>query len=296
MFVKYELPNILDIAAEHNLILSPRSLNKKEISCKCPFCKEDSRAGKESRFYLSLNTEDQVFKCWFCGESGGVFRFIALLTNQHETEVIQRWKNQHQGKVKYKPHPVERLTLTQLRLIGYDKKPNWYEMRKRDSDYYKRTRNIIWQEWKGFLHKELRLAYRELIIGIRFLRYQEAIWRIQEREKKIGTDLLEHVLKIYSLSVRPSWTEWEHTFVEKLLSKEKDSSSETAEQYLYHSYKELVEEIAKLIEVELSEEEVKRLCNIIPELDLDNLEGINLMVLFKIQKGMFDKKSTQLVG
>lgn len=295
--MKCELPEILAIAEHYQLTLDNSTYGKEEVKCKCPFCGEDSKPGKEKKYYLSLNTADQVFQCWYCKESGGVFRFISLLSDTPEAIVIQKWKEEKKGmKLLYKPHPAEKLTLNQLRLLGYKKKPNWYQMRKRDPDYYKRTRDLILREWEKFLQNEKRLAYREMIIGIRSFQYQESLEKIYAREKKIGASLLKKVLKIYSLAIRPTWCEWEETFVEKMLSKVQDSTSEATEVYLYHSYKELVEEIAKLIEVDLSEEEVKRLCNIIPELDLDNLEGINLMVLFKIQKGMFDKKSTQLVG
>lgn len=288
--MRYELPNILDVAREHNLVINPKS-KEPEVSCKCPFCKEDSREGKERKFYLSLNVEDQVFKCWFCKESGGVFRFIALLTDQHEQDVIKSWKKQQKGKVKFKPHPVERLGLRQLRLLGYEKRPNWYAMRKRDFEYYRRVRNFIWQEWQAFMQNELRLAYRELLIGIRHFRYQETVKRIQDREKQIGIPLLERVLKIYSLSERPKWAEQEENFLEQVLKKDIHRVKE--EQYLYQSFSRLVKEIAECIGTKLNDEEVKRICNLIPELDLD--EELNVQILFQIQ-GMFDKKYAQLTG
>ncbi|MDQ0338154.1 hypothetical protein J2S00_000938 [Caldalkalibacillus uzonensis] len=110
------LPEILPNAEQHGLIINERTREKREVLAKCPFCEEDSKPGKEKKFYLSLNTQDQVFKCWFCGEAGGVFRFISLLENIPESEVIERYRGK---KGKYKPHPAERLTLSQLRLLGY---------------------------------------------------------------------------------------------------------------------------------------------------------------------------------
>lgn len=65
---------------------------------KCPFCREDAKLGKEKKFYLSLNTVDQVFKCWFCKESGGVFRLIALLEGAPEGKVIEQFRKHQKDK------------------------------------------------------------------------------------------------------------------------------------------------------------------------------------------------------
>ena len=129
------LPDILGIAKKHNLILNHNTLNKKEVQCKCPFCEEDQKPGKQKRFYLSLNTDRQVFRCWFCDEKGGVFRFISLLERKSEDEVIAEFRKQK--KSGYNQHPAERLSLSQLRLIGFSQKPNWGELRKQNLTRYK---------------------------------------------------------------------------------------------------------------------------------------------------------------
>ena len=75
------LPPIIEVAIEHELQTNERcsSRSSKEVRFKCPFCEAD--ANKEGKFYLSLNVADNLFKCWACGESGGVLKFIAILEN-----------------------------------------------------------------------------------------------------------------------------------------------------------------------------------------------------------------------
>ncbi len=200
------LPEILEVAEQHQLIINPRTHGKKETTAKCPFCHEDAKPDKKHKYYLSLNTENQVFKCWYCGQSGGVYRFISLLEDIPESEVVERYQKQF-GKRRVHLHPVERLTANQFKLMGYRNKPNWFEMRKRDKSYYKRTRDLIWSEWKEFMQREKYQAFQLLIAGIYGMSYQKSVQRIKEREKEIGVPLLEHVLKIYPLSERPEWTE-----------------------------------------------------------------------------------------
>lgn len=199
------LPDILPVAERHGLIINDRTRGKREVLAKCPFCGEDSKPEKERKYYLSLNTEDQVYKCWFCGESGGVFRFISLLEGISEDEVVEKYRKQ-KGK-KYKPHPAERLTTTQLKLIGYQKKPDWAEIRKGFYDYYLDFRTRLWNEWKAFMEDEKYFAFQQLVLGITNGTYQKVVRMIKEREQEIGAPLLGPVLKIYSMSERPKWAE-----------------------------------------------------------------------------------------
>ena len=196
------LPEILPVAEKHGLIINERTRGKREVLAKCPFCQEDSKPGKERKYYLSLNTEDQVYRCWFCGEAGGVFRFISLLENVPESEVMDRYRNKKSG---YKPHPAERLTRTQLKLIGIEFRVNWAELRKYDKPLYLKFRNEVWQRWKKFLEAEKYFAFKHLVIGIRCGGYRKAVTMIKKREQEIGTPLLEPVLKAYSMSKRPKW-------------------------------------------------------------------------------------------
>lgn len=213
------LPEILEVAQKNKLVLDPQSKNREEVLSKCPFCHEDSKPGKKRKYYLSLNTKKQTFKCWFCGESGGVFRFISLLENIPESQLIQRARKR---KI---IHPAERLTRTQLVLLGerfgYFTLPNWREMKQRDRSYYLRTLDLVWEDWKQFLEIEKRDAFRELILGISLRKYSDSVERIIKREQEIGVLLINEVLMIYSCAERPKWTESIEISVQGLLKSHK---------------------------------------------------------------------------
>lgn len=139
------LPNILDIAHAYNLIFDQRNYGKKETLCKCPFCKEDMKPGKDKKFYLSLNTHDQVYKCWFCNEAGGVLQFEAKLSGLPFTKV----KEKYFGKSKRNLHPAFRLTPDQLDKIG------WRYYKQKDFIGFKKRRDQVYKDWKRFVHNEL---------------------------------------------------------------------------------------------------------------------------------------------
>lgn len=202
------LPDILSIADQHALIVNNKTRHREEAECKCPFCYEDSKPQKKRRYYLSLNTKDQVFKCWFCGESGGVLRFISLLEGVAEEEVRSRFRKR---KVE---HPAERLTRRQRKLIGENIEPDWATMKKRDPAYYIRTMKWMWSEWSAFVHTQLEQAYFLLLLGIRFGKYSEYIEEIKKLEKMLDTPLLKEVLNIYSSAKRPVWTERIEAFIQ----------------------------------------------------------------------------------
>jgi hypothetical protein len=195
------LPDILGIARKHQLVLNDRTVHNVEVQCKCPFCGEDGKPGKRRKFYLSLNTKDQVFKCWYCGESGGVFRFIALLEGVSEEEIRARYRRRKRA------HPAERLTRRQRKLIGEVVEPDWDEMKRRDHAYYLRTLDRLWSAWIDFLAFEIQEAWFWLLYGIETGRYEKCIQNIVEREKQIGVPICKTVLDIYSSSSRPQWTE-----------------------------------------------------------------------------------------
>ncbi|MFJ2043924.1 hypothetical protein ACIOBL_09985 [Paenibacillus taichungensis] len=210
------LPDIVAIAEQHGLQINPYSRSREEVACKCPFCHEDSKPGKKRRYYLSLNSKDQVFKCWFCKESGGVFRFISLLENIPEEKVKQRFRKRRIV------HPAERLSQNQRRLLREHtgvREPNWKQMRERDFSYYLRSLDLFWDSWKEFLMKEQRDAYFQLIVGIKTCTYQNYIEKIRQREREIESPLLESVLQIYSCASRPKWTEDAERFVDQFKTK-----------------------------------------------------------------------------
>ncbi|QZT33677.1 hypothetical protein HUR95_15855 [Caldalkalibacillus thermarum TA2.A1] len=198
------LPDIMPVAEQHGLVINERTRGKREVLAKCPFCQEDAKPGKEKKFYLSLNTEDQVFKCWFCGEAGGVFRFISLLEDVPESEVIERYRFK---RGKYKPHPAERLTLHQLKLIDVNFKPHWAELRKYDKQLYFKVRQEVWERWKSFLFVERRSAFQQLYMAIETGTYSRFVANVKQREREIGVPLLEPVLDVFSREQWPTWVE-----------------------------------------------------------------------------------------
>lgn len=139
------LPEILKVAEEYGLTFNPRYHGKKETLCKCTFCEEDSKPGKGNKFYLSLNTQDQVYKCWYCGVSGGVLDFEAKLSGLPYNKVREKYF----GKRKKPVHPAESLNARQLRLIG------WAEYKRKDRDDFKKNRESVLIDWKKYEHGEL---------------------------------------------------------------------------------------------------------------------------------------------
>ncbi|GLY12871.1 hypothetical protein [Pseudobacillus badius] len=148
------LPKIFDIAEEQGLTFNPRTLRHKEVYCKCPFCKEDTRPGKEKKFYLSLNTEDQVFRCWFCGERGGVLYFEAKLTGVSYEEV----KEKRFGKLRKPIHAAERLSPSQLARAG------WKGSKKKNKTVFKKNRDQILKSWLEYEFTEMVGLYAEFLV------------------------------------------------------------------------------------------------------------------------------------
>lgn len=189
------LPNILDIAVKHHLTFETRSYGKKQTLAKCPFCREDAQPHKAKKYYLSLNTEEQLFRCWYCNESGGVFRFMALLEGESEQTVTARYR----AKTPKRPlHPAEKLTGSQCRFMGMDARPDWYEIRSFREDYYKQLLDLVWKAWRQFVTNEKRYAYQLLAMSVAMGTYDKAVQSIQKREKEIGAQLLKEVLFLYS--------------------------------------------------------------------------------------------------
>lgn len=155
------LPSILDAAIQHGLEMNERSAkNLKDVRFKCPFCGADK--GKDNKYYLSVNTKDNVFRCWYCNESGGVLRFMALLENVSIEELKRRLFSGHKSSRRGKKlHPAEKLTPVQLRELGFDR-INWSALKKNYS-LYKRTLNWVWCNWEEYVRINKRWAYIEFL-------------------------------------------------------------------------------------------------------------------------------------
>ncbi|NHN35515.1 hypothetical protein [Paenibacillus agricola] len=220
--------NIIDIADQHGLIKNRGSRSSRpsaEVLYKCPFCQEDSKPAKMKRFYLSLNEDKQCFKCWFCLERGGVFRFISLLEGVSEQEIAVRYSNPNKKIL----HPAEKLTRTQKRLMGMEREPNWDAMKKRDQEYYLRTLDLVWKEWERFVESQRTDSYFYLLIGIHSMKYQEYIEAIARREKELGVSIVKEILEAFSQTDKPDWAAKQDYFFSSYTSKSSEigDSSDT---------------------------------------------------------------------
>jgi DNA primase len=143
------LPSIIEIADRAGLECDPRSRNKKEVLYKCPFCLGDANRRK---YKLSLNPVYNVYKCWLCGESGGVLQFEAKLFNLPYDEVKRKYsKNRNY-------HPAEMLSPKQLKLISWD------EAKRRNHEHYKRSLDEVLRDWKEYEREQKILHFAKLIV------------------------------------------------------------------------------------------------------------------------------------
>jgi|GEM_PF-2428647 len=212
------LPSILEVANEYQVEINPRSYSKKEIEAKCPFCKSDS--GKKGEYKLSLNQVDNVFQCWHsaCKASGkgggGVIRFEALLSGMSYEQVKlkyrerARFEKEARGEKTNKSsyvHPATKLTPIQLKLIGYDRPISWWKLKQRDYDYFKRTANLVFTEWREYVKSQRYFCFQALCIGILTNDLQRGIELIREKEKELDTEFVGEMLQLYSL---PRWPDW----------------------------------------------------------------------------------------
>lgn len=188
------LPSIIDVARENHLIFNERTLNKKEVMCKCPFCHID--AGNPKKFYLSLNEEKNVFKCWFCKEYGGVLQFESLITGIPYPEVKQKYF----GDKKKVYHPAELLSPKQLEAV------NWAEIKRKHIEEYKSSLEQVIADWRSHVHNNRILAFAKLLMGIQTGKYQLVVEIIQKQAENAQIpDLLDDVLTMYSSS---EWKDW----------------------------------------------------------------------------------------
>ncbi|WP_139490050.1 hypothetical protein [Brevibacillus dissolubilis] len=195
------LPDIIQLAEKNQLVFAPRQTGK-EVRCKCPFCRSDE--GRKDKYFLSINPQKQVFKCWFCHESGGVCRLEALLTGVPESQVIDKYKTRSITERRLY-HPAEKLTARQLAQIGFVSKTPLFLLKQRDRGYYQRTCQWIWQEWQEYIESQRYQAFRTYLVGVYSGKLQKAVAHIREQERKVGVELLRNVLRIYASPTWPAW-------------------------------------------------------------------------------------------
>lgn len=185
------LPNIIEVAERNGLIANPKTLKQKEVRYKCPFCNAD--ANKSNKFFLSINEEKNVFKCWYCKEAGGVLKFVSLLEGKSEQDLIEEIRLKSGST--YKKHPAERLTKSQLKLIGY-LNVDWVKNREFDYQLYRSFREKVWTEWKNYTRERRQFAYQMLVVGLCSGTLKESVESAKKIEKQIGENFLDQLLKL----------------------------------------------------------------------------------------------------
>ncbi|MFF5996564.1 hypothetical protein AAGS61_17775 [Lysinibacillus sp. KU-BSD001] len=189
------LPNIVNVAQEYQIDIDPRTLGKREVLGKCPFC-DNGHHKKTRRYYLSLNEDRNVFRCWYCNEQGGVLRFLSLLSGEAEGSILERLRNENK-RSNYQKHNAEKLTTRQLQLIGYGR-INWMANRKFDYDLYVAYRERVWDDWQRFVDAQVKVAYRKL--WLQMLKGDIALGfaDVKKLEQDIGVPLMQQVLQYFS--------------------------------------------------------------------------------------------------
>lgn len=162
--------------------------------CKCPFCLTD--ANNPKKFYLSINVEKNVFKCWYCKEYGGVLQFESMLTGTSFLEVKQKYF----GDQKKKYHPAELLSPKQLEAI------NWADIKRNYFVEYKESLQVIIADWEAHVRENRILAFSKLLIGIETKKYKLVIDSIKKQAEDAQIhSLLDDILNMYSSS---QWKDW----------------------------------------------------------------------------------------
>jgi hypothetical protein len=207
------LPDICEYAISKKLLYDPKSLKYKEVRFECIWC---GGTTPKPKYKLSLNREKGTFKCWICKQEGGTIDFIMALENKSKDEVIQELREKAglgKGKPK-KRHPAEKLTVTQLKLIGF--KPIRSTMNMSPA-YKKRVLDWIWSEWNDFLDYKRKCALQTLMICIKADIFYKAVPQIKEMSKEIGYDLLPDVFEAYGSGEQaPKWAEGVKEWVDAL--------------------------------------------------------------------------------
>jgi hypothetical protein len=202
------LPSILEVAQQHGLQMNVRSSQSaKEIRFKCPFCGAD--AHKKDKFYLSLNLNKNLFKCWSCGEGGGVLTFIALLDDKSIEEVKNELWGSNQSPREL--HPAETLKPQQIRAMGFI---GYYGKEKyKNPDYYKRTLDWIWKEWQMYSMRLKRLAYIGIVEATTTEEIHDSCKAYAEQLGVSTADLLLELTQLKFSHNKPEWAKSAEWFV-----------------------------------------------------------------------------------
>jgi len=210
------LPNIQKVVLDKNISRFTTVPGRPdELRIKCPFC-----PGGDNGNHLYINTEKNSYRCFRCGDRGGILRFIARLENRSESDVLEEILAQHREGRNYHPrgdnrHPAEKLNTYQLRELGYLNKLDWLSLKKQNPGYARRCLDNIWNEWTTKLKYEVRCSVRWIYLLSKEGNYTQAVADIKRRGLELNHDLLTPALKILSIPDPPEWV-----IAEKLWLKE----------------------------------------------------------------------------
>lgn len=189
------LPSILKVAERYSVTLDKKTMGNKESRAKCPFCLED--ANRHNKYFLSLNIESNVFKCWFCKKSGGVLKFESLLSGKSFQEV----KESYFGKRKGNSHPAYNLSPEQLDKIG------WRERKRMDFKSFNEERDEIMKEWQVYKFEQLTIYYALFILMANHSDKKRVHWSwLKEISKSSQIDGLEDlIVNQYRSTKKAKW-------------------------------------------------------------------------------------------
>lgn len=191
------LPNIVDVAKRIGIEFDPRNkANSKELRAVCPFC------GHSHKFYLSINPNLNVYKCWYCKASGGVLQFEADVTGKPFADVKAQYFSQRQKPL----HPAEKLSPKQLEAINLLEiyRIN-REQRILNEHLYVQFLGKVLKRWQKHVFANRKLAFAKLILTEKGNDFQSIINNIkQQAEKAQISTLLDDVMEMYSSN---EWTE-----------------------------------------------------------------------------------------
>ncbi|MDP5276212.1 CHC2 zinc finger domain-containing protein [Chengkuizengella sp. 2205SS18-9] len=184
------LPDIYEVAQIYGLSLRK---SRSQYKALCPFHEE-----KTPSFYI--NPEKNIFKCFGCGEGGGVIKFKAKIEDKSEQEIYEELKSQKTFQSNKSSHPAESLTSFQFRemsevipeLSHLERRPNWGIIKQIGNEEYLQFRDKVWGHWLQFLEYEKKSAVMTIKFGIRLNSVNAAIEEIRKREKELGVTLFEN--------------------------------------------------------------------------------------------------------
>lgn len=190
------LPSILEIADQAGLTANPRTLGKKRVEYKCPFCLGDSN--KNSKYKMILHAEENVYKCWLCGEKGGVLQFESKLLNIPYEEVKKKY---FKGR---NYHPAELLSPKQLNLIS------WAEAKRRNRAGFLGSLDSVLEDWKDYEREQLIYTYAKFVIIAQLPESKSLslLTGLTETCAESGIkNLLSRVIEQYTAEEKAEWVE-----------------------------------------------------------------------------------------